>query len=174
MRGLFKIHGLDNVGFEKQTQFTGYLLAPLALFVYTFYLYFLLNSEFLSLQLDHLYAVFAVFAILIFTVKYLFEKIISIIFGAQKNFNVYFADHLFMLGVSSFIQTPLLVFYFYSKVDFFLWVSLSVLIFLWLFRLLRGFVIGFNQTTFYKSYIFLYLCSLEILPVIVAYKWVIG
>lgn len=170
--GILKIQSLDTVGFDKQTQITGVLLSPLAIFVYAFYLYFLINPNYLHLNIEYLFGIFAAIVVLLFLVKSFIEKAISIVFGSGKNFNTYFSDHLFLLGMSGLIQSPLLIIYFYSGLDVFLWASVIILAILWLFRLFRGFIIAIKQTTFSKSFIILYLCSLEILPIVLAVKLV--
>lgn len=174
IKGFAKIQSLDTVGFEKETRFTGYVLSPLAVFIYAVYLYFLVNPLYLHISLDFLFLVFSSIIILLFLVKLLIEKIISLIFNTRSIFHQYFSDHLFILGLSSLVQAPLLIIYIYSDQDLFLWFALSSLILLWLFRLIRGFIIGIKQTTFSKSFIILYLCSLEILPLLIALKLVIG
>lgn len=174
LRGIGKIQSLDTVGFEKETQLTGFALSPLAIFVYAFYFYFVINPHYLQFQLDHLFLLFSIAVLLLFLVKSFIQKIISIIFNTPVTFKQYFSDHLYVLGISSLVQVPLLAFYIYSGLDYFLWLSLAVLVVLWAFRLLRGLIIGIKQTTFSKSYIILYLCILEILPLLIAIKMVIG
>ncbi|NOR87292.1 MAG: DUF4271 domain-containing protein [Bacteroidales bacterium] len=171
--GLLKIQSLDTVSFENKTQIIGYILSPFSIFTYAYYLYFFINPSYLHLELDFIFGVFALGIVFLFIFKSLLEKLISIIFNTLKTFHSYFSDHLYILGVSSFIQSLLLIIYFYSRIDIFLWASLFILITFWVFRLIRGFVIGFLQTEFSKSFIILYLCSLEILPILLALKLLI-
>jgi len=174
IKGIGKIHSLDVVGFEKEANITGFVLAPIAAFVYAFYLYFFINPYYLHLKLDYLFFVFILVVVLLFIGKMMTEKIISIIFNTQDTFKRYIADHLFVLGLSGLLQAPLLIIFRYSGIDYYLWISVGVLVALWLFRLLRGLIIGIKQTTFSKSFIILYLCSLEILPLLIAYKLAVG
>lgn len=173
-KGLFKIESLDQVSFEKLTQNTGYILAPISSIVYAYYAYFFINSEYLQLDLDYLFLVFAFIISILFVLKIFIEKIASLVFGSAKAFQSYFSDHLYMLGISGLFQLPFIVIYAYSQIPFFLWISLGMLVGFWLFRLFRGVIIGYNQSRFSKSYIFLYLCSLEILPILWAFKWLIN
>jgi len=172
IKGLWKIHSLDTVGFEKQIQYSGYILAPISVFVYAFYIYFYLNPHYLNINLDYLYLIFAFAVILLFLIKTALEKGLSVIFNTKNTFVLYFSDHLFLLGLSSLIQAPFLVIYIYSENIVFLWLSFIILLLLWLFRLFRGLIIGFKHSSFSKFYIFLYLCSLEIIPLIIGYKMV--
>ena len=174
IKGIGKIHSIDMVGFEKEANITGFVLAPIAAFVYAFYLYFFINPYYLHFKLDYLFFVFILVVILLFIGKMMIEKIISIIFDTQDTFRQYIADHLFILGLSGLFQAPLLIIYIYSGTEYYLWISIGVLIVLWLFRLFRGLIIGIKQTTFSKSFIILYLCSLEILPLLIVYKLAVG
>jgi len=174
IKGVRKIHSLDVVGFEKEANITGFILTPIAAFVYAFYFYFLINPLYLHIELDYLFLVFVLSMILLFIGKIIIERIISLVFNTYNIFKQYLADHLYILGLSSLLQAPLIIIYIYSGIDYYLWISISVLILLWLFRLLRGFIIGIKQTTFSKSFIILYLCSLEILPLLIAYKLAVG
>lgn len=173
MGGLLKISSIDNVGFQKDSFNPGYLLFPISVFVLTFYLYFFINPQYLFLDVDYLYLVLAMIVVLYFLIKYVIESLISVIFNTEKMLKKYHYDQVYMLGISSVIQIPLLAIYIYSGNDIFLWCSLLVLSLLWGMRLLRGFVIGFLETNFSRLYIILYLCSLEVLPLLVAYKWFI-
>lgn len=173
-KGLFKIESLDQVSFEKLTQNTGYILAPISSIVYAYYVYFFINMEYLLLDLDYLFLVFAFIISILFILKYFIEKTASLVFSSRKTFQSYFSDHLYMLGISGLFQLPFIVIYAYSQITFFLWISLGMLVGFWLFRLFRGVIIGYNQSQFSKSYIFLYLCSLEILPILWACKWLIN
>jgi len=174
MKGFGKIQSIDVVGFDKEYQLSGYFLSPLSVFTYSFYLYFIINPRYLHINLDYLFIVFSIGIILLFLTKTLLEKTLSIIFNTQNTFGQYFSDHLFILGLSSLIQVPLIIIFVYSGIEFFLWISIGVLVLLWVFRLFRGAIIGIKQTAFSKSFIILYLCSLEILPLIIAYKMAIG
>lgn len=173
-KGLFKIESLDQVSFEKLTHHTGYILAPISSVIYAYYVYFFINPEYLHLDLDYLFLVFAFIISLLFVLKSFIEKLVSLVFSSAKTFQPYFSDHLYMIGISGLLQLPFIVIYVFSQITFFLWISLGVLVLFWLFRLIRGVIIGYNQSRFSKSYIFLYLCSLEILPILWACKWLIN
>lgn len=170
-RGLFKIESIDEVSYEKSTNNAAYILAPISAIVYAFYVYFFINPDYLRLDLDYLFLVFGFIISALFVFKILLEKIISLIFNSPKAFKAYFSDHLYLLGISGILQLPFIIIYVYSGILLSLWISLSILVLLWGFRLLRGLVIGYSQSRFSKSYIFLYLCILEILPIIWACKW---
>jgi len=173
LSALLKINSIDSVGFQKESFSPGYLLFPIAVFVFAFYLYFFINPQYLLFNVDYLFLLFSFLIVIIHFIKYVVERLISVIFNTQQMFKKYHYDQVYMLGVSSLIQLPLLAIFIYNGNKFFLWGSLLVLSTLWLVRLLRGFVIGFQETNFSRLYIILYLCSLEIIPLLIAYKWFI-
>jgi hypothetical protein len=52
----------------------------------------------------------------------------------------------------------------------FIYIGISLFVFLLFIRLLRGVIIGFNSMRVSKFYLFLYLCTLEILPFLIIAK----
>lgn len=172
IKGLLKIEVLDDVSFEKTNRSLALFLSPYAIIVYGYYLYFLVNPLYLSMQLDLLFLVFSGIVLLLFLFKKMLELFISFVFSTLDTFVAYLLDHLFLLGVGSIIQLILLVLYTYSQIKLILWISIGFLFIFFIFRLIRSFIIGFRLTSFSKSYLFLYLCSLEILPLIWIYKMI--
>jgi len=173
LSGLLKINSIDNVGFQRESFSPGYLLFPISVFVLSFYLYFFINPKYLLLDIDYLFPLFSFFIIMVYLIKFIIERLISTVFNTQQMFKKYHFDQIYMLGISSLIQMPLLAIFIYNGNKIFLWASLLVLSTLWLVRLFRGFVIGFQETNFSRLYIILYLCNLEIIPLLIAYKWFI-
>lgn len=171
IKGLLKIEVLDQVGFDKSNRAITLLMAPLSLFVFPYYLYFIVNPRTLNLELDYLYLVFVGLILLLFILKKSIELFIAIVFNTQKAYVAYTLDQVYLIGVSSVFQMILLVFYTYSQQRIFLWLSVMLLVVFFVYRLVRSFIIGFKLTEFSKSYLFLYLCSLEILPLIWLMKW---
>jgi len=172
IKGLLKIEVLDDVGFEKTHGLFAYLLAPFSIIVYAYYIYYFVNPRFIKLDFDFIFLVFSLIIIAFFVLKSLIEFIIAFIFNTFSAFKAYFTDHLYLLGIGSLLQFILIIFYSYSQIGFILWVSISIMIIFFIYRLIRSFIIGYQLTSFSKSYLFLYLCSLEILPLIWIYKWI--
>lgn len=174
LKGILKIESLDEVGFDKTNQRTAYALSPVSVIIYAYYLYFFINPKFLFLDLDYLFLIFCLSIILLFFFRVIIEYAIAILFNSQKTYQVFFNDHLFVLSISGILQIPFLILFTYNQHLIFIWISVIILMVLGVLRMLRGFIIGYQQTEFSKSYIFLYLCSLEILPIIWAWKWLIN
>ncbi len=172
LKGLLKIEVLDEVGFEKTNRILALFLSPFGIIVYAWYGYFIINQIYVKLEFDHLFFLFSILFILLFVFKKLVEYLIAIVFNTQKAFTAYLMDHLFLLGFSSVFQLIFIVFYTYSQEIIFLWSAYAILIIFFIYRLVRSFIIGFRLIAFSKSYLFLYLCSLEILPIIWILKWV--
>ncbi len=172
LKGLLKIEVLDEVGFEKTNRILALFLAPYGIIVYAWYSYFILNHIFLRLEFDYLFFIFSILFTLVFAFKKLVEYLIAVVFNTKKAYKAYLMDHLFLLGISSVFQLILIVFYTYSQESIFLWSAYAILIIFFIYRLVRSFIIGFRLIEFSKSYLFLYLCSLEILPIIWILRWV--
>jgi hypothetical protein len=173
MRSLLKIEILDDVSFEKSNQSFALFLAPFSIIVYAYYFYFFINPKYLKFDFDYLFLQFSAIIIGVFLLKQSLEFLISIIFNTLKSTKAYFWDHLYLLGLSSIIQLVLIILYTYSQLKFVLWIAIAILIIFFIFRLIRSFIIGYQLTSFSKSYLFLYLCSLEILPLIWIYKMIL-
>jgi len=108
----------------------------------------------------------------IYLVKYLFSKILFFIFGefsvsSEYIFNVSLYNNL--LGI---LLAPLLSIAYFTSLEFsialtYLFIPLLILIFL--LRVIRLFIIGITKGISFV-YIFLYICTLEILPLVVLYS----
>jgi hypothetical protein len=57
--------------------------------------------------------------------------------------------------------------------DVFFWMTLFVLGLTYLMRLVRGIVFSFKKDVLI-FYMFLYLCALEIAPLVLLYRWLVG
>ncbi|MBP6977283.1 MAG: DUF4271 domain-containing protein [Bacteroidales bacterium] len=73
----------------------------------------------------------------------------------------------FLTGI---ILLPFLVINAYSRSSFFLYISLGIIGIFFLLRLFRGIVIGLSDTKFSIFYLFFYLCTVEILPILTIVK----
>jgi hypothetical protein len=97
-----------------------------------------------------------------------------------KIFKTYQATYEYILNifiliiVSGVVLLPLLVLTIYLKSLFLLYICLIIFILLFLFRFIRGFIIGFSVSRFSYMLLFVYLCSLEILPVIILAKLILS
>ncbi len=119
---------------------------------------------------------FAVLVSLVYTFKYLFSMMIAYIIDAtdlvkEYMFNVSIFSQV--LGVALF---PFIVAMQYSKyqVEWFLYPALVIYLAFYAFRFVRGFTISGLEQGVGIFYIFLYLCALEILPLLVLIKFLLN
>jgi len=94
----------------------------------------------------------------LFQQLYLFEEVIFISFLFEK--------------VAGLLLFPFLVLSFYAPIDsvIFLKIGLVLLLFFLLLKLARMFYLGFFKRSFSKTHLFIYICILEILPLVVIIK----
>jgi len=72
--------------------------------------------------------------------------------------------------VAGIFLLPALIFIFYSGSVELLYISLILIVLFYMFRLYKDFFIGISVIKFSKVYLFIYLCILEILPVMLLIK----
>lgn len=108
--------------------------------------------------------------VLFYLGKFISIWFLGLLFETRQISYHYLLDHYLFYISEGIILFPLLVLYIYSGMQFFIYASAAVLIILWAFRLLRAIINGLDCTNFSRSYLFLYLCSLELLPIFLLYK----
>ncbi|MBN1650954.1 MAG: DUF4271 domain-containing protein [Bacteroidales bacterium] len=102
--------------------------------------------------------------------KFVAIWLIGFLFDNQSVSLWYLIDYFLFQISEGFALFPLLILFVYAKYSIFLYLALIVLLLFWLFRLKRALVIGLADTNFSSSYLFLYLCTLEVIPFILLYK----
>ncbi len=91
----------------------------------------------------------------------------------KKEMNVILIANQFSLNVvTAFILFILNVFYTYYHDNTFLQISLIILLLSFVIRIIRALISMIKHTSFFLSYFILYLCILEIIPILVIYKFV--
>lgn len=80
-------------------------------------------------------------------------------------------NSIILAETAGVITLPLSVSYIYSGHLFLLYISLGVFTLMMLLRYFRIFIIGISNKQYSLLYLFLYLCTLEILPVLLAVKY---
>jgi hypothetical protein len=98
---------------------------------------------------------------------------LSVIFRTPKTSREYILNILIFNILTGIFLLPLLVFAVYLKCVVFLWSCMIIFALFFLFRLIRGFLIGISMTKFSSVFLFVYLCSLEMLPLVVLIKVVL-
>lgn len=106
--------------------------------------------------------------ILVYTTGFIFDKIDTF---REYLYNVFIFNKI--LGV---FVLPLLLFVIYTDGILnvvFHWIALTAVMAILLMRLIRGFVFSFRRGVSI-FYMFLYLCALEMAPLILLYRWLEG
>jgi hypothetical protein len=120
-----------------------------------------------------LFALICIFLLGFWIFKVTLIWFLSFIFRTGQTSREYLLNILIINISTGILLLPFLVFDVYLKCAAFLWICLIIFILLFVFRLIRGFLIGISITKFSYVFLFVYLCTLEILPLIVLLKVVL-
>lgn len=103
--------------------------------------------------------------------KNLFTKLIGALFRTDTSH--YTASTWAFNFLISLMLLPLFPIYFYADIDrlTFGGIVLFLCAVFYILRLFRGFVVALNYSEFSRLYLFSYLCTAEILPVLLAWKY---
>jgi hypothetical protein len=114
------------------------------------------------------------FSLLAFwTLKFSLIRFLSIIFRTRQTTREYILNILIFNIITGILVLPMLVLGIYLKSVIFLWICIIIFLLFFTFRFARGFLIGISITKFSYLFLFVYLCSLEILPLIVLVRLVL-
>jgi hypothetical protein len=175
LRNAFDLKHIKQIQREGSLLFQGFplLLMFLNIFNLSFFAFTLLN-DYVPGTISPTY--FKGF-LLVYGLIFLFQlgKILTIwfsglLFKTSAVSSRYILDHYVFYITEGILLFPLLILYQYSGINLFLFSALVLLTALWLYRLLRSVIIGLGCTNFSPSYLFLYLCTLEVFPFLLLYK----
>ena len=145
-----------------------------ALFVLTSSLFFYQTTTYFGfLQTQNPVSLFFITAIIIlsiYAVKLLVIKFAGFLFETQKEVWEYTVSvFLFCNTVGLFMLPIVICLAFLKQVNpsIFIYCGFALIIILFLTRLIRGVIIGLNSPRVSKFYLFLYLCTLEIVPLVI-------
>jgi hypothetical protein len=148
-----------------------------ALFVLTLTLFFYqIASYFGFLQGDNVVGTFCIIALIIFSiysVKLLVIRAVGFVFETQKEIREYtISVFLFCNTLGLFLLPVVICLAFLKQVNpsVFIYSGITLIAVFLFTRLIRGLIIGFNSTRVSKFYLFLYLCTLEIVPLVIMVK----
>ena len=117
-----------------------------------------------------LYWVITLFNIAVLAVKVALVQLLGMVFKTRETTYNYLLNMLIFALLSAPVMMVVLVFILYLKLPVLLYICLVIFILLFIFRFVRGFFIGIALTKFSYLFLFVYLCSLEILPLLVIAK----
>lgn len=103
--------------------------------------------------------------------KILVIWLISVTFKNKETAKEYIQNILIYNLVTGMLLLPVLVFIIYTYHELFLYLAGVLVLFMIFLRFIRGVAIGLSDSKFSLIHLFLYLCTLEILPLLVAAKF---
>jgi hypothetical protein len=120
-----------------------------------------------------LFALISIFVLGFWMLKIGLIRFLSFIFRTRQTSREYILNILIFNILTGIFLLPLMVFAVYLKSVIFLWICMILFVLFFFFRFVRGFLIGISITKFSYLFLFVYLCSLEILPLVVLLKVVL-
>ncbi|MDP1621446.1 MAG: DUF4271 domain-containing protein [Bacteroidales bacterium] len=121
-----------------------------------------------------LYLLIIMFVIGMQVVKVALIHMLGIIFKTREITGNYLLNLLIFGLISGPLLLMLITLIIYLNSVILLYITISVFILLFIFRFVRGFFIGMALTRFSYLFLFVYLCSLEILPLLVLIKFLLN
>ena len=114
-------------------------------------------------------------AIMALLIIYWFCKIMMMhflgsVFKTRTTTREYLTNILILNTITTLLILPALVLIIYLKSVLFVYIALIIISLLFLFRIVKGFLTGLSLTKFSYVFLFVYLCSLEIVPAILVVK----
>ncbi|MDD4739581.1 MAG: DUF4271 domain-containing protein [Bacteroidales bacterium] len=142
------------------------IYAPLS--YYNYLSYSPINSHFGT------YLLIVLVALTFFLIKYVLIYFFGLLFRLEALCSKYNFNHTLFFITDGLVLIPF-VFLFYflpNNLQFSMLIaSIIAISMLFLFRLLRGFALVFKNTKASQFYLFVYLCTVEFLPIIIIYKY---
>ncbi|PID88834.1 MAG: hypothetical protein CSB02_00670 [Bacteroidia bacterium] len=173
---LVRIPAVNQTTFDKPS-----LSVQLALFVpcFAFFVFFVYVAWHNIVLFDYMlpplsWWYIAVFLFVFTGGIFLLELLFSVLFDVSYMFEDYLTDQLLLFNAGNVVLLPFTLFYFYEEVNMFLYIGLAIVVVSTVLRWFRGSFIAYRQTFFSVFYIFVYLCSVKIIPFFLLVKWVFG
>jgi hypothetical protein len=95
----------------------------------------------------------------------------GLIFNAQKEFDEYMNIVLLYNNVAGILLLPVVILMFWSPFPWLmLYIGSLIILLCYLYRITRGAGIGLSNRKLSKTYLFYYLCVLEVCPMLVGIK----
>jgi hypothetical protein len=148
-----------------------------ALFVFTLTLFLYQSASYFGfLPGNNVVGTFFITVLLIFSIygiKLLTIRAVGFVFEIQKEIREYtISVFLFCNALGLFLLPVVICLAFLKQVNpsVFIYSGITIITVFLLTRLARGLIIGFNSTRVSKFYLFLYLCTLEIVPIVIMVK----
>ena len=126
---------------------------------------------------SYLFYLLVICAVIIsYTVKIVVSKVLSRVLMARNETDEYIFNIFLSTNAAGLFLFPIIVCSEYSQlpVHYFLYAGIFILLVLYLIRIFKGLVIAYVGGRFSIFHLFLYFCALELLPLIVIIKLLVG
>ncbi len=118
----------------------------------------------------------ALIIFVVYSIKFMVIKFLGNVFQVQKEMKDYTMLVFLFCNTLGLVMLPLVICLSFIKQippPVFIYTGIGIVITFFLIRMARGVFIGFKSSRVTKVYLFMYLCALEILPIIFLVKLVI-
>lgn len=118
-----------------------------------------------------LFALLCALILVLYVIKLLALKLSGIIFNAQKEFDEYMNIVLLYNNVTGILLLPVIILLLWSPyASYLMYIGAGIIFLMYVYRVIRGINIGFSNRKVSKIYLFYYLCTLEICPMLIGAK----
>jgi hypothetical protein len=151
---------------------TGIFYLVFAMFIYQLSNFYNFIPDFFPTGLLR-FLILAVFVSGIYSFKLFLLKITGFIFQLDKPISAYIFNVFLINNLVGILFLPIVIAVAFTTTFaalILIKIAIAVFIILYIFRLIRGIMIGLNLTNFNLFYLFLYICSLEIAPLVLIVK----
>lgn len=107
---------------------------------------------------------------LLFLLKLFVIRFLSYLFKTSEETSRYLTNHIGFFAAGGLILLPMLLVMIYNPSIYIIFFSFGIIFILLIIKIIRSFASGLIQPPFSILYLFLYLCALEIMPLIVLTK----
>jgi hypothetical protein len=147
--------------------FLNYLLVMILLSyqVITFY-----EIKFHNLSLLLFIAYLLAGLILFYVLKYIVLFFLAWVFKTRGSTEAYFRNILIINNFTGIVILPILIVNAFNPTSYLIYVALIFLIVINLYKVIRGSLLGFQKVEFPAYYLILYLCAIEIAPILLLIK----
>ncbi len=123
------------------------------------------------------FILYALLISLIYSVKFILLKLTGYIFNQDRSIATYIFNIFLINNVLGIFLLPIVIGLaflpgIYSV--FLIYAGGALALSAFIYRLIRGLIIGLSSSSFSPYYLFLYLCTLEILPLLLVFKFLMG
>lgn len=126
---------------------------------------------------DNTFLIFSLLASVIFILwiaKLITIKVSGIIFRTRAESNEYLITNLLYNITTGMVAFPFILIGHYAEDKVIILFAVAILALGMIARFIRSIFVGLSAQSFSVVYIFLYLCTLEILPILVLYKFLVN